>query len=65
MILASRGPGDYFGEMALDDEPRSASVMTLEPAQLPSCRAPLQGLPARHPTVSLQLIQNLIGSRAA
>lgn len=32
-ILATMGPGDYFGELALIDEgPRSASVMTLEPS---------------------------------
>src|SRR5919108_3708397 len=33
LILAIKGPGQYFGEMVLDEQPRSASVMTLEPAQ--------------------------------
>jgi CRP/FNR family transcriptional regulator, cyclic AMP receptor protein len=28
------GPGQYFGEMALEGEPRSASVMTMEPSRL-------------------------------
>ena len=28
------GPGEYFGEITLDDGPRSASVMTLEPSKL-------------------------------
>lgn len=32
-ILNTMGPGEYFGELSLlDDERRSASVMTLEPA---------------------------------
>src|SRR4029078_2349381 len=30
MILDTQGPGEYVGEMALDGNPRSASVMTLE-----------------------------------
>jgi len=35
VILAILGPGEYFGEMGLiDDEPRSASVVTLEPCEL-------------------------------
>ncbi len=34
-ILAMLGEGDYFGEMSLiDGEPRSASVMTLEPSEI-------------------------------
>src|SRR5215469_10906831 len=30
MILDTQGPGEYVGEMALDGNPRSASVMTTE-----------------------------------
>ena len=33
IVLSESGPGDYFGEMVLDEGPRSASVMTLEPTQ--------------------------------
>jgi len=35
VILSMLGPNEYFGEMALiDDSPRSASVITLEPCEL-------------------------------
>jgi CRP/FNR family cyclic AMP-dependent transcriptional regulator len=34
IIVDLLGPGQYFGEMALEGEPRSASVMTLEPSKL-------------------------------
>ena len=30
VVLRTHGPGDYFGELALDGGQRSASVMTLE-----------------------------------
>ena len=33
LILDIKGPGGYFGEMALDERPRSASVVTLEPSR--------------------------------
>ena len=33
-VLSVMGPGEYFGEVALDHGPRSASVMTLEPTVL-------------------------------
>jgi len=33
IVLSESGPGEYFGEMVLDEGPRSASVMTLEPTQ--------------------------------
>jgi CRP/FNR family cyclic AMP-dependent transcriptional regulator len=35
VILNTLGPGEYFGELALlDEEPRSASVMTQEPTEV-------------------------------
>jgi len=61
LILAIKGPGQYFGEMVLDEQPRSASVMTLEPAQFAILsRADFRGFLLGHPEVALQLIQNLI-----
>ena len=33
IVLNESGPGEYFGEMVLDEGPRSASVMTLEQTQ--------------------------------
>ena len=61
VILAIKGPGQYFGEMVLDEQPRSASVMTLEPAQFAILgRADFRAFLLAHPEVALQLIQNLI-----
>jgi CRP/FNR family cyclic AMP-dependent transcriptional regulator len=35
IILSMMGPGDFFGEMALlDDEPRSATVVAMEPLEV-------------------------------
>ena len=33
VALGESGPGEYFGEMVLDEGPRSASVVTLEPTR--------------------------------
>ncbi len=33
VILGTQGPGECFGEIVLDDGPRSASVATLEPSK--------------------------------
>ena len=33
VVLNVQGPGEYFGDLALDDGPRSASVVTLEPSR--------------------------------
>ena len=61
LILAIKGAGQYFGEMVLDEQPRSASVITLEPAQFAVLsRADFRAFLLRHPEVALQLIQNLI-----
>jgi CRP/FNR family transcriptional regulator, cyclic AMP receptor protein len=61
LILAIKGPGQYFGEMVLDEQPRSASVMTLEPAQFAILgRADFRAFLLKHAEVALQLIQNLI-----
>ncbi len=61
LILAIKGPGQYFGEMVLDEQPRSASVMTLEPSQFAILgRADFRAFLLSHAEVSLQLIQNLI-----
>jgi CRP/FNR family cyclic AMP-dependent transcriptional regulator len=61
LILAIKGPGQYFGEMVLDEQPRSASVITLEPAQFAVLsRADFKAFLLKHAEVALQLIQNLI-----
>ena len=33
VVLSTQGMGEYFGEMVLDEGPRSASIMTLEPSK--------------------------------
>jgi CRP/FNR family transcriptional regulator, cyclic AMP receptor protein len=33
-VLSVMGPGEYFGELAFDEGPRSASVITIEPCRL-------------------------------
>lgn len=61
VVLATVGPGDYVGELALDGAPRSASVMTLEPV---SCvlvsGANLREFLGAHPEFAQHLILNLI-----
>ena len=61
LILAIKGPGQYFGEMVLDGDARSASVMTLEPSQFAILsRGDFRTFLVGHAEVALQLIQNLI-----
>ena len=62
VVLRVEGPGEYFGELALDEGPRTASVGTLEPCKMAViANDVVRGLLARHPEAALQLIRGLIG----
>jgi CRP/FNR family transcriptional regulator, cyclic AMP receptor protein len=62
IVLGEAGPGEYFGEMLLDEGPRSASVMTLEPSRfLVVTRDDFREFVVRSPEFSLHLIRKLIG----
>jgi CRP/FNR family cyclic AMP-dependent transcriptional regulator len=62
LVLNVEGPGEYFGELALDEGPRSASVATLEPCKMAViANDVLRGFLADHPEAALQLIRGLIG----
>lgn len=59
--LNTLGPGEYFGELALDGRPRSASVMTTEPTRaLVLPLASLETLFASHPDFAMHLVLKLI-----
>ena len=61
LTLRHLGPGDYFGEMVLDEGPRSASVMTMEPCEFAVVsREQFQKFVAAHPEFTLRLIKKLI-----
>ncbi len=61
LVLDVKGPGEYFGEMVLDEGPRSASVMTIEPCQFAVITmADFRAALLEHPEIALQVITNLI-----
>jgi CRP/FNR family transcriptional regulator, cyclic AMP receptor protein len=61
VVLLTQGPGEYFGEMMLDEGPRSASVMTLEPSTfLVIPKASLRQFLVQNPAFALRLIEKLI-----
>jgi CRP/FNR family cyclic AMP-dependent transcriptional regulator len=61
LMLSTHGPGEYFGEMILDDGPRSASVMTLEPSRFSVITTDqFKQFLAQHPDIGLELIKSLI-----
>jgi len=61
LVLDSKGSGEYFGEMVLDEGPRSASVMTTEPSTFAVISTTVfKGLLVKHPEIALIVIKNLI-----
>jgi CRP/FNR family transcriptional regulator, cyclic AMP receptor protein len=61
VVLGFHGPGEYVGEMSLDGAPRSASVITVEPATCAIVtRVQFQGFLAAHPEFARHLIETLI-----
>lgn len=61
ITFAIFGPGDYFGEMALDGGPRSASVITQQPSVCSLItRTTLLSFIAQHPEFALELLSKVI-----
>jgi CRP/FNR family cyclic AMP-dependent transcriptional regulator len=61
MILDTQGPGEYVGEMALDGNPRSASVMTMEASAFSVvARDPIREAIRQNPDFALDMISKLI-----
>jgi len=61
MILDTQGPGEYVGEMALDGNPRSASVMTTESTMFSVVgREPIKDHIRRNPEFALDMISKII-----
>ncbi|HEY9065179.1 MAG TPA: Crp/Fnr family transcriptional regulator [Burkholderiaceae bacterium] len=61
VVLTEYGPGEYFGELSIDGEPRSASIKALEPC---TCRivqgSELRQFLAEHPDFAVHLTRKLI-----
>jgi CRP/FNR family cyclic AMP-dependent transcriptional regulator len=61
VLLSTQGPGEYFGEMILDEGPRSASVMTLEPSRFAVITTEqFKQFLAKNPEAGLELVKSLI-----
>ena len=61
MVLAVQGPGEYFGEMMLDEGLRSASIVTLEPSRfLMVQKNDFRDFVIKNPAFALSLIEKLI-----
>lgn len=61
VVLNVHGPGEYFGEMVLDEGPRSASVMTLETSKfLIITKADFRRFLSSHPEFAVKLINRLM-----
>ena len=61
VILGTQGPGGYFGEVALDGGPRSASVIALEQSRFAVIpREKVRDFLRTHPDFAIHVIQKLI-----
>jgi len=61
VLLSTQGPGEYFGEMILDQGPRSASVMTLEPSKFSVITTDqFKKFLTEHPDAGPELVMSLI-----
>lgn len=61
IVLATQGPGEYFGEMMLDEGPRSASIMTLEKCTfLVVPKADFRDFLRQNPAFAVRVIEKLI-----
>ena len=62
VVLLTQGVGEYFGELVLDEGPRSASIMTLAPARfLVVPKADFHAFVVGNPAFARSLIEKLIG----
>ena len=62
VLLLTQGAGEYFGELVLDEGPRSASIMTLEPSRfLVVPKTDFRDFVMHNPAFALSLIEKLIG----
>ena len=61
VVLSVMGPGEYFGDIAFDEGPRSASVITLEPCRmLVVTRVEFEQFVQRSPAFAMHFIRKLI-----
>ncbi|APV49042.1 hypothetical protein BWI17_04695 [Betaproteobacteria bacterium GR16-43] len=61
VVLSVMGPGEYFGDIAFDEGPRSASVTTLEPCRmLVVPREEFADFVKRNPAFAMSFIRKLI-----
>ena len=61
VVLNVHGPGEYFGEMVLDEGPRSASVMTLESSKfLIISKSDFSRFLSANPDFAMKLINRLM-----
>jgi len=62
VILAVLGSGEFFGEMSLiDDAPRSASVITIEPCEFMAVsKEAFKAMLAQSPEVSMNVMRGLV-----